>query len=213
MSAQFASAISCGSASALHHGGVSPGRDVGRGRGHQAVAQGAIAALAVQDGRFHSFMPLPRRADAAMPACSGALMPGHAFSIEDALVAGRWAEQILSRGYRVVITPRYKDAEEIIEVYIPSTKTPVFRVHRTLHSVLITDCIGLTLSFSTLADALLAMVPLSKSGRREMLKGPSPAWLPTWLLLGSGVVRPGPNKSQPGDRRPSWRASREWPPS
>jgi len=180
MSARFASAISCGSASALHHGGVSLGRDVELGRGHQAVDQGAIAALAVQDGRFRSFMPLPRRAGAAMPACSGALMPGHAFSIEDALVASRWAEQILSRGYRVVITPRYKDAEEIIEVYIPSAKTPVFRVHRTLHSVLITDCIGLTLSFSTLADALLAMAPLSKSGRREMLKGPSPAWLPTF---------------------------------
>jgi len=113
---------------ALHHGGGDPSRDVERGRRHQAVDQGA---LAVQDDLFWSFLPLPREAGAAMPACSGALMPGHAFSIEDALVASRWAKQILSRGYRVVITPRYKDAEEIIEVYIPSAKTPVFRVHRT----------------------------------------------------------------------------------
>ncbi len=105
-------------------------------------------------------------------------MPGCAFSIKDALVASRWAEQILSRGYRVVITPRYENAEEIIEVYIPNAKTPTFRVHRTTQSVLITDCIGLTLSFSTLADALLAMVPLTKAGRREMLKGANPAWLP-----------------------------------
>ena len=103
-----------------------------------------------------------------MPACGGALMPGHAFSIEDALVASRWAEQILPHGCRVVITPRYKDAEKIIEVYLPAAKTPVFRVHRTPRPVLVTDCIGLTLSFPTLADALLAMAPLSKSGRREI---------------------------------------------
>lgn len=105
-------------------------------------------------------------------------MPGQAFSIEDALLAGRWAEQIPLRSYRVVITPRYENAEEIIEVYIPNARTPTFRVHRTTQSVLITDCIGLTLSFSTLADALLAMMPLSKAGRREMLKGANPAWLP-----------------------------------
>jgi len=113
-------------------------------------------------------------------------MPGHAFSIEDALLASRWAEQILPFGYRVVITPRCKEAEEIIEVYISSARTPVFRVHRTPHSVLITDCIGLTLSCPALADALLAMVPLSKSGRREMLKGPSPAWLPTFAACPTG---------------------------
>ncbi len=130
---------------------------------------------------FVSLIPSPGLADVAVPACSGgALMPGHAFSIEEALVASRWAEQIRPRGYRVVITPRYKDAEEIIEVYIPSARTPVFRVHRTLHSVLITDCIGLTLPFSMLADALLAMAPLSKPGRREMLKGANPPWLPTF---------------------------------
>ena len=121
-----------------------------------------------------------------MLACSGALMPGPAFSIEDALVANRWAEQILPLGYRVIITPRYKNAEEIIEVYIPSAKTPAFRVHRTSHSILITDCIGLTLSFPTLADALLAMAPLSKSGRREMLKGPNPAWLPMFTACPTG---------------------------
>lgn len=105
-------------------------------------------------------------------------MPGRAFPIEDALLASRWAEQISPRGYRVVVTPRYKDAEEIIEVYIPGAKTPTFRVHRTPHSVLITDCIGLTLPFPALVDALLAMVPLSKSGRRQMLKGADPPWLP-----------------------------------
>ena len=105
-------------------------------------------------------------------------MPGCAFSIEDALIASRWAEQILLRGYRAVVTPWHDDADEIIEVYIPSAKTAAFRVHRTAQSVLVTDCIGLTLSFPTLPDALLAMVPLSKSGRREMLHGADPPWLP-----------------------------------
>lgn len=105
-------------------------------------------------------------------------MPGYAFSIEDALIASRWAEQILSRGYRVVITPGYKNAEEVIEVYIPKAKMPTFTVRRTSHSVMITDCIGLTLSFLMLSDALLAIAPLSRSEKREMLKGASPAWLP-----------------------------------
>jgi hypothetical protein len=105
-------------------------------------------------------------------------MPGHAFSIEDALMASRWAEQLASCGYHIAITPGYEDAEEVIEVYINSVKVPAFRVHRTARSVLITDCIGLTSSFPTLADALLVMAPLSKSAEHEMLKGASPAWLP-----------------------------------
>ncbi len=71
-------------------------------------------------------------------------------------------------------------------VYIPSAKTPTFTVHRTAHAFLITDCIGLTLSFPILADALLAMAPLSKPGRREMLKGAVPAWLPAFTAGGRG---------------------------
>lgn len=107
-------------------------------------------------------------------------MPGHAFSIADALIASRWAAQILSRGYRVVIKPGCKKAEEVIEVYIPNAKAPTFIVQRTAHAFLITDCIGLTLSFPVLADALLAMAPLSKAATREMLKGAVPAWLPVF---------------------------------
>ena len=112
-------------------------------------------------------------------------MAARAFSIRDALIASRWAEQIHPRGYRVVITPRYEDAEETIEVYIPNAKAPAFRVRQTERSVVITDAVGLALSFSTLADALLAMVPVSRSGRRQMLKGANPTWLPT------GPARPG----------------------
>lgn len=93
-------------------------------------------------------------------------------------MASRWAEQILPRGYRVVITPCYESAEEVVEVYVPRVRAPAFRVRRTAASVLVTDCVGLTLSFPALADALLAVAPLSKSGRRSMLKGGSPAWLP-----------------------------------
>lgn len=93
-------------------------------------------------------------------------------------MATRWAEQVVPRGYQVVITPYHEAAEEVIEVYVPRAKAPAFRVHRTAGAILMTDCIGLTLSFPTLADALLAMAPLSKPGLRAMLKGGSPAWLP-----------------------------------
>jgi len=107
-------------------------------------------------------------------------MPSHAFSIEDALIASRWAARISPQGYHVVITPGCKMAEEVIEVYIPNAKVPTFTVHRTARAFLITDCVGLTLSFPVLADALLAMAPLSKPDTREMLKGAVPAWLPVF---------------------------------
>ncbi len=105
-------------------------------------------------------------------------MPGRAFSIEDALVASRWADQVRSRGYRMVITPDCEDADEAIEVYIPHSAVPAFRLHRTGQWVSSIDCLGLTSSFSTLTDALLAIAPLSRAGRQAMLKGASPAWLP-----------------------------------
>ncbi len=123
-------------------------------------------------------MARSEQADGTFLRCGAAPTSRPAFSIGDALIAIRWAEQISPRGYRVVITPGYKTAEEVIEVYIPAAKMPAFIVHRTGHAVLVTDCIGLTQSFPILADALLAMAPLSKPGRREMLKGLSPAWLP-----------------------------------
>ncbi len=105
-------------------------------------------------------------------------MPAPAFSIAEALIAVRWAEQVAPLGYRVVITPCYAQAEEVIEVYVPRARAPAFRARRAAASILVTDCVGLTLSCPTLADALLAMAPLPKSGRRAMLKGGSPAWLP-----------------------------------
>lgn len=111
-------------------------------------------------------------------ACNGALMPGYAFSIEDALVASRWADQVRSRGYRVVITPDCEDADETIEVYIPNSAVPAFRLHRNAQWVSTLDCMGLVSSSSTLTDALLAIAPLSRSGRQAMLKGARPAWLP-----------------------------------
>ena len=120
----------------------------------------------------------PAARPAAAAACWCPLMPAPAFVIEDALLASRWAKQVAPLGYRVVISPCCAQAEEVIEVYIPRAKAPAFRARRAAASVLVTDCIGLTLSFPTLADALLAMAPLPKSGRRAMLKGGSPAWVP-----------------------------------
>lgn len=93
-------------------------------------------------------------------------------------MASRWAEQVAPLGYRVVITPCCAQAEEVIEVYVPHARAPAFRVHNAAASIRVMDCVGLTLCFPTLAEALLAMAPLPKSGRRAMLKGGSPAWLP-----------------------------------
>ena len=94
-------------------------------------------------------------------------------------MASRWAEQVAPLGYRVVITPCYGRAEEVIEVYVPRVRAPAFRMHRAAAAILVTDCVGLAMSFPTLADALLAMAPLPRAGRRAVLKGGSPAWLPT----------------------------------
>ena len=171
---------------ALRHGGADRSRDVDVGVKPSAVDRYAGSFLAVRAAILRCFISRSARASITIPACCGALMPGYAFSIEDALIANRWAEQLASCGYRIAISPRYKDAEEIIEVYIRSAKAPTFRVHRTAHAVLITDCIGLTLSFATLADALLAMAPLSRSGTRKMLKGASPAWLPMSAICPAG---------------------------
>ena len=82
-------------------------------------------------------------------------MWGHAFRIEDALLAMRWAEQIRPRGYHIAITPCYGNAEEVIEVSIPGSAKSTFRIYRVANSVRVMDCLGLTLSFPALMDALL----------------------------------------------------------
>jgi len=163
---------------ALRHGGADRSRDVDVGVKPSPMDRHAGMFFCFP-GCNPSVFPHPRsaRASSTSRACCGALMPGHAFSIEDALIANRWAERLAPCNCRIAITPRYKDAEEIIEVYIRSPKAPTLRMYRTSHAVLIKDCVGLTLSFATLADALLAMAPLLKSVTREMLKGAGPAWL------------------------------------
>ncbi|MBV9748040.1 MAG: hypothetical protein JO157_04420 [Acetobacteraceae bacterium] len=107
-------------------------------------------------------------------------MSGSAFSVEDALMVVRWAGLIRPDGYRVAITPLYRDADEVIEIYIPNATKPTFKVHRAAGSVRVTDRIGLTLSFPTLADALMVIAPLAKPDRREMVRDTRPAWLPVF---------------------------------
>jgi len=113
---------------ALRHGGADRSRDVDVGVKPSAVDRHAGMFLDVRAAILRCFIPLSVRASTTIPACCGALMPGYAFSIEDALVASRWAEQVASCGYRLAITPRYEDAEEIIEVYVHNVRMPTFWV-------------------------------------------------------------------------------------
>lgn len=102
----------------------------------------------------------------------------------------RWGESIRASGYRVVITPVDESAEEVIEVYIPKVTAPTFKVRRSRDSIVVTDCIGLTLSFPDLVGALLALSPQPKPRRREMLQGTKPAWLPCGCVRTQDVSAP-----------------------
>jgi len=103
---------------------------------------------------------------------------GCAFTIEEALTAIRWASLVAPKGYRVIVTPSYAGCDEVIEVYIHRAASPAFRIGRTASAVVVIDRLGMTLGFAALTDALLAMAPLEKSARRELLRAERPAWLP-----------------------------------
>ncbi len=102
---------------------------------------------------------------------------GCAFSIDDALLAMRWAGLVRDRGYRLSFSHTFRNADEVLEVHTPPSKTPIARVHRGHHVIWLTDCSGHNRLFTTLADALLATAPLSANERRIMLKNRAPSWL------------------------------------
>lgn len=116
-----------------------------------------------------------RRA-AAGPA-SRAPTSGRAFSIDDALLAMRWANLVRDRGYRLNFSHAFRDADEVLEIHLPPHDAPVARVHRGHHVIWLTDRIGHSRVFTTLAGALLATAPLSANERRIMLKDGAPSWL------------------------------------
>jgi len=112
---------------------------------------------------------------------------GSAFTIDDALAAMRWASLVAPKGYRVVVTPNYAGCDEVIEVYIQRATSPAFTIRRTAFAVLVVDRLGMTLGFAALTDALLAMAPLEKPARRELLRARRPPWLP--MIPGQATAR------------------------
>ena len=104
-------------------------------------------------------------------------MSGCAFSINDALLAMRWAALVRARGYRLSFSHTFRNADEVLEVHTLLSKIPIARVHRGYHVIWLTNCSGHNRVFATLADALLATAPLSANERRIMLKDRTPSWL------------------------------------
>ncbi len=102
----------------------------------------------------------------------------------------RWASLVRDRGYRLSFAHGFRNAEEVLEIRIPPHAMPVSRIHHGVRVVWETDCIGHTRVFLTLAEALIAVVPLSAGERRAVLKPRTPSWLPFAGEASDG--RPGP---------------------
>ena len=123
-------------------------------------------------GGTHSGVRYP---DIDPPA--GDTRPGRAFTINEALLAMRWADLMRERGYRLTISHRFLEADEVLEVHILTCPMSISRLHWGSRVIWSTDCLGHMRPFATLADALLALAPLSTADRRKMLKAQLPAWL------------------------------------
>ncbi len=93
-------------------------------------------------------------------------------------MATRWATLVPHKRYRVAVTSVCETCDEIIEVHIPNVTGPAFTIQRAACAIVLTDRLGMTIGFHSLADALLAMGPLTRRAERELLKAAKPAWLP-----------------------------------
>ncbi len=112
--------------------------------------------------------------DAASSYDAGVFRGGRAFSIDDVLMAVRWSGLVQRNGYNLTVSPFDRHADEVIEIRLRSHKTAVYRIHRGANAIIATDCIGVSASFPTLADALQMVVSLSGKERRFMVKGSKP---------------------------------------
>lgn len=134
-----------------------------------------------------------------------------AFSIEEHELVLRWTTLVRHSGYRAVVALGCAGAEELLLVYRPDRDVPAFAIQRLRATVVLIDCLGMTMRFASLAEALLALSPMSKSERQELLHGPRPACLrelPQPLTeqrrsFGSGVVSA---LRQPARRARRWAA-------
>ncbi len=107
-----------------------------------------------------------------------------AFAIRDHELALRWASLAAPIGYRVLVSADGTHGGELILVHLPGRQSPVFALQALHSTVVLIDCLGMTMRFPTLLDALLAMAPVPKSNRGELLRGARPpciAGLPNFL--------------------------------
>ncbi len=94
-----------------------------------------------------------------------------AFSIEEHELALRWGDLARPAGYQVSVALDVQGAEELLVVHCPGRQAPAFAL-QALHSMIVLiDCLGMTMRFSTLAEALIAMSPMPKLHRRDLLHG------------------------------------------
>jgi hypothetical protein len=94
-----------------------------------------------------------------------------AFSIEEHELALRWADLARPPGSRVSVALDVQGAEELLLVYRPGRQAPAFALQALHSTIVLIDCLGMTMRFSTLAGALMAMSPMPGPSKHELLHG------------------------------------------
>ncbi len=97
-----------------------------------------------------------------------------AFPIGDHELALRWASLARPGGYRVSVAMDGDHGGELILVHLPGQQLPAFAIQALDAAVQLIDCVGLTMRFPTLLDALLVMAPIPGPRRGELLHGARP---------------------------------------
>ncbi len=100
-----------------------------------------------------------------------------AFSIADHALALRWSALLQPAGLRIAVALGCDGAEEVVLVMRHAETRPLFFVLRLGPGVVLLDRAGLWLPYRDLADALMAIAPLTRAGRQAVLRGPQPACL------------------------------------
>lgn len=115
---------------------------------------------------------------------SGTMLPAasqagtRAFSIEEHELALRWCDLVRPAGSRISIALDVQGAEELLLVYRPGREAPAFALQALCSMIVLIDCLGLTMRFPTVAEALMAVSPMAGLDRRELLHGERTACTP-----------------------------------
>ena len=102
---------------------------------------------------------------------------GRAFTVEDGLLALRWAEIVRSRGYRLTFSHSFVEADEAIEVFQQPRKRALATIFLGVHWVWIVDRAGRITPHEDVGAALMFLVDLSGEERQAVLAPHTPAWL------------------------------------